>query len=389
MNIAIYWISNDYGGVDLCLKNLVNHWPNKNCNFYLFTNKKKNKGYKRFKNEFKFKKVFNVEMDFKSQGNYFLKLIEFIFFPVLFYKYQKKTFSEIKETKIKFDCFIVNNGGYPGSWKSMSSILSAKLLKISKVFMIIHHGAVHDNFLLRLGEKWFDRVIYKNLTKIIAVSNATRQTVIKNRKFNKKKFNVIHNGIILNNHFLPKIKNTKKIVIGMLGRIEKYKGHDILIKAFSMLEEKKKNQIEIKIGGSYSKKEEMNYILRLIKNKGIKTNIKFLGHIKENEVENFYRSLDIFCMLTRDFEGFGLTILEAMNHGVPVLTTKVGGVGEFTNKNLVTYINRPYPISLNKNLNKFIKNRDPFLKKAINAKKNINKFSVKEMNKNYEKVFKI
>lgn len=133
----------------------------------------------------------------------------------------------------------------------------------------------------------------------------------------------------------------------------------------------------------------MNYILRLIKNKGIKTNIKFLGHIKENEVENFYRSLDIFCMLTRDFEGFGLTILEAINHGVPVLTTKVGGVGEFTNKNLVTYINRPYPISLNKNLNKFIKNRDPFLKKAINAKKNINKFSVKEMNKNYEKVFKI
>lgn len=56
MNIAIYWISNDYGGVDLCLKNLVNHWPNKNCNFYLFTNKKKTKDIKDLKMNLNLKK---------------------------------------------------------------------------------------------------------------------------------------------------------------------------------------------------------------------------------------------------------------------------------------------------------------------------------------------
>ena len=44
------------------------------------------------------------------------------------------------------------------------------------------------------------------------------------------------------------------------------------------------------------------------------------------------QNLDLLISLTKDFEGFGLSLAEALAVKTPVLATKVGGVTEFLNK---------------------------------------------------------
>jgi glycosyltransferase involved in cell wall biosynthesis len=58
---------------------------------------------------------------------------------------------------------------------------------------------------------------------------------------------------------------------------------------------------------------------------GIQGSIVWLGQTPK--IEDFYRTLDFF-VLTSDYEGFGLVLLEAMNAGVPVIARNISAIPE-------------------------------------------------------------
>jgi glycosyltransferase involved in cell wall biosynthesis len=385
--IAIYWIQKDYGGVEEVLLNLLKFWPNKKDKFYLFTNQSSNQGYLRLKKNFKFKKVFNIESDWIDENFYFFKIIKYIFFSFYFRKYQQKTFKEIKSTKIKFDVLIVNNGGYPGSWKSMSSLKSAIDMNIKKTYLIVHHGAIHDHFILRPGERVFDKKIQYWTKKIITVSNATAKTLILNRLFDPKKIKIIHNGINFKkkNNFRKK-KLNKFVYLGLLGRIEKYKGLDDLVNAVSLLPKKQVLKIRLLIAGKFININEQVRIKKIITKLDLKKNVKFLGYIKPNNIKFFFRKLDLFFSLTKDFEGFGLTILEAIKYKIPVACTNVGGIKEIIDKTTVSLIKPNNPESVAAAIQKYFDDPISFKKKAEIAYKICSKFSARKMAKSYYNV---
>ena len=55
--------------------------------------------------------------------------------------------------------------------------------------------------------------------------------------------------------------------------------------------------------------------------------IRFTGHVDEAALQQGYADADIFCAPSR-FESFGLVLLEAMQYGIPVVSTHVGGIPE-------------------------------------------------------------
>jgi glycosyltransferase involved in cell wall biosynthesis len=63
----------------------------------------------------------------------------------------------------------------------------------------------------------------------------------------------------------------------------------------------------------------------LASNLGIQGSIAWLG--QTSKIEAFYRTLDIF-VLTSDYEGFGLVLLEAMDAGVPVIARNISAIPE-------------------------------------------------------------
>ena len=117
MNIAIYWIQKDYGGVDTHLLTLLNNWPNKNDNFSLFTNYD-NSGYLSIKEKLPIDiklEVIKVKSGWFNKKNIFFKFfkfLEFFFFPIYFYFLKIATSNDLKNRDI--DILLVDNGGYPG-----------------------------------------------------------------------------------------------------------------------------------------------------------------------------------------------------------------------------------------------------------------------------------
>ena len=58
---------------------------------------------------------------------------------------------------------------------------------------------------------------------------------------------------------------------------------------------------------------------------GIADRVRFLGHVPDAELPDLYRAADITVMPSRALEGFGLSTLESLASGTPVIATPVGG----------------------------------------------------------------
>ena len=117
----------------------------------------------------------------------------------------------------------------------------------------------------------------------------------------------------------PKLKN-KKIIL-YLGRIDKKKGLDLLIKAFAILIKKNDSnkEIHLVIAGPY---EFFFYtkMINLIKSLKLDKFITMMGPLYNKLKWDAFNSCDVFCLPTHQ-ENFGITIAESLSVGKPVITT--------------------------------------------------------------------
>ncbi len=130
--------------------------------------------------------------------------------------------------------------------------------------------------------------------------------------------------------------------IGTISRLVPQKDLETLMKAFAIvLTEFPKAELLIVGSGPLE-----NSLRMLAKNLGIHENMKWLGRTKDTG--NFYANLDTFVLTSR-YEGFGLVLLEAMNHQVPVVATNVSAIPEVIGSNhpLISEISSPESFSKN------------------------------------------
>ena len=61
---------------------------------------------------------------------------------------------------------------------------------------------------------------------------------------------------------------------------------------------------------------------------GLTANVEFLGRVPDDELPGLYRQGDVSVLPSREREGLGLGLLEALASGVPTVGTPVGGIPE-------------------------------------------------------------
>ena len=125
----------------------------------------------------------------------------------------------------------------------------------------------------------------------------------------------------------------------MLSRIEKYKGQEDLVKSLLFLDSKYKNRLKIFIIGN-GEKNYVSNIKSFVHQKKLSKFIVFKKYLNEDS-KTIIGNLDILVSLTRDFEGFGYSLAEAMAYSVPIISTNVGGSKEFLNKKNANIV-KPY-----------------------------------------------
>ena len=108
------------------------------------------------------------------------------------------------------------------------------------------------------------------------------------------------------------------VVIGALGRLDHVKGYRYLIEASALLRDRGVPHKTLLGGTGF---EEAN-LRRQVADAGLETTCEFLGYVADKA--DFFGKIDLFCIPSLE-EPFGLTVLEGMKFGKPIVATQVGG----------------------------------------------------------------
>jgi len=213
--------------------------------------------------------------------------------------------------------------------------------KSVKIVTIIHD--ISFNFFpqfIKFSDLFFLKTLIpislKRADKIIAVSEFTKEEIIKYYRINPEKIECVYNSI--NDNFLTdevseekvrevKIKyNLPENFILYIGTLQPRKNIPQLIKAFGRIKDRLGN-FKLVICGN---KKSHNYdekIEESIKTKNLENSVIFPGFIDEEDKKFVYKLAHVFVFPSL-YEGFGIPILEAMSQNIPVLASNIPSLKE-------------------------------------------------------------
>lgn len=183
--------------------------------------------------------------------------------------------------------------------------------------------------------KVFTDICKHQAHEIVAVSEATKRDIIKYMKFDESKIHVVYEAA-------NPIFNMDKDAQAIQKTMDKYKIDSDYILCLSTVEPRKNMLRTIKayeqcilnynlpyklviVGGSgWNNGEIFDYVQTHEK---LKPHVIFTGYVSYEEVKHIYANASLFVYASL-CEGFGLPILEAMQSGIPVITSNVSSMPE-------------------------------------------------------------
>ena len=132
-----------------------------------------------------------------------------------------------------------------------------------------------------------------------------------------ERMNVILNGISPNFKSSPEdvVWPDDRLRVLFVGRFDRQKGIDIFIEALSQVEDLAYAYI---VGAHVIGNEPL---------RNVPMNVSFVGWQSREKLPSYYQSADVLVVPSR-WEGFGLSAIEAMRVGLPVIASAVGGLNE-------------------------------------------------------------
>lgn len=209
-------------------------------------------------------------------------------------------------------------------WMTFKAGINVKNLKGKP--LIVH---VHSTEFDRTGGHGVNQIVYnteregmEKADAVIAVSNFTKQKIIDHYGISPDKVFVVHNAIDFKDQHTYEIKKEDKVVL-FLGRITLQKGPDHFLYAARKVLDHDPDVKFIIVGSG----DMEHHIIEKAAELGTSKNVLFAGFLQGVDVEKAYRMADLYVMPSVS-EPFGITALESIQSGTPVLISKQSGVSE-------------------------------------------------------------
>jgi glycosyltransferase involved in cell wall biosynthesis len=239
-------------------------------------------------------------------------------------------------------------------------------------------GTYLYNFRRRIyAQQTFEAV--RGAKRVLTVSEFSRKEIHKHLDIELDKIKVIGNGVEA--VFRPLEKNDKNVrsvlkkhgvdspYIFYIGGFETRKNVTLLLNAFAKLVKHYANNLRnriLVIGGEVP--AVSNPLLEDVKgiatSLGISDRVKFVGKLSDEELAGFYNGADFFVFPSL-YEGFGLTVLEAMACGVPVIASQITPIVEVA-QDTVHYFHPDREDELVQSMNRFL--NDQVLKEELRVR---------------------
>lgn len=191
------------------------------------------------------------------------------------------------------------------------SLLSGLVALLSKT-KVIAWEHFNSTIVTRFGSRWFGRKIAARLSDLVVVLTKQDQENWQAKYWLKNPVKVIPNpsSIKIKEKAVDEIRTSTVISVG---RYTDQKGFDLLVQSWAAIDENIRQSWHLKIIGPNGSAKPS--LMQQIKKLGL-NNVKLADTCADMVTE--YNNADIYVMSSR-YEGFGLTLIEAMSSGLPVV----------------------------------------------------------------------
>ena len=265
-------------------------------------------------------KMRNIEIKV-YQMSFFSTLISYLIFFI--------------KNREEFDAVIFNRNVYPGFW----------LLNSKKFILLLYDAPVMDTYKIDLS---FDnRMLYSFLKyvgrhfldSVIAISEDARKNIIAYFKMRPLQVSVIYGAA--SDIFRPfsneEKQETKKVLENQYGiytpfildvsRLDPHKNLETLIDAFAILKNQEWLPHKLVIVGGRHLPEYTRMIEGKIENLSLVKDVIIAPYIQDKDLPAVYNLADLLVYPSL-LEGFGLPVVEAMQCGIPVITSDISALAE-------------------------------------------------------------
>jgi len=286
----------------------------------------------------------------------------------------------------------------PIPYSDLPALLYAKRKKVPFVLTYQYDGQeTVGSFIRNAGVSVYNKYLLNKVLDYANVIIATTKSYADESKFlrpYKDKITLIPNGINIKDFQISYSKekcrsklglSADKNVILFLGSLVPYKGPDILLNAFSRVNKEIPNA-ELVFAGRGEMQVELE---KLSKRLNIEKNVKFAGFIEEDLKPFYYKAADIFCLPSTNMgESFGIVNLEAMACGIPIISSKLGGIPDVVNDMENGILVKPGdPESLADALIFLLENKDIRKKMGTDGRKKVEEYSWEKIAEKTENIY--
>jgi glycosyltransferase involved in cell wall biosynthesis len=205
-----------------------------------------------------------------------------------------------------------------------SSLWGVLLGKLGGVPVVIAHE--HGTFPSgRLDRFLYGKVVGRLATRYVAVSNFTREEMVKRHRVPRAQTEVIPAAYIpRDDRSATDLRHglgvpSSAMLIGTIATLRPVKALDVLVRAHAIVLEQHPDAHLVLTGRGPSRTD----LERQVEALGTSDRVHFLGH--REEIGSILQALDV-GVLSSDSEGTPLFVMECMAYGVPVVSTDVGGL---------------------------------------------------------------
>ena len=246
--------------------------------------------------------------------------------------------------------------------------------------------SIIGSFFGEFYNRFINRKVVSKADKIIATSKSYAETSMVLNDF-LGKIEIIPNGVDLN-RFNPEIEvgNIREKynlpngnIVLYVGRFVKYKGVEYLIRAMKYVEH---GTLVIAGKGKLERRLKQKSEMKKLKN------VKFLGYVPDEDLPKLYRVSDVYVLpsITRG-ENFGISALEAMACGIPVIASDLPGVNWLVRDYCGMKVKPKDVLGLAEKINELLSNDALRSEIGKNARKNAEEYNWEDISKKVMDVY--
>ena len=207
---------------------------------------------------------------------------------------------------------------------SIAAIASILKKKYGIHFVITEHSSKLNKSAEQISnlDKRLAIQAYKKCDQLICVSETLRNNILQNFQHDS----IVIPNMVDNQSFrcFAHDKNESPFIFVSVGNLIPIKAFDKLIEAFSRL----KGNAKLYIIGDGPEHEKLKSLINKLQ---LLSQVELLGRLNRDEINRFYQKSHVFVLPSQS-ETFGVSYIEAMYAGLPVIATRCGGPESFVDE---------------------------------------------------------